>query len=121
MGLKIAGGVLMGIVAVSMTFIGIALAGYAIMSALEPSIGVPGAAAIAALFLLLPVIVALIAILVMQAAAARRKREERSKETEEAVISILSFLAGDKPWIAVAGAALVGVMGYFMRGRSRKK
>lgn len=119
MGAKIAGGVLIGIVAISMTFIGIALAGYAIMSALEPSLGVAGSAAVASVFLLLPVIVALIAILIMQASAARRRREERSKETEEAVISILSFLAGDRPWIAIAGAAVVGVMGYFMRGRRK--
>jgi uncharacterized membrane protein len=119
MGAKIAGGVLIGIVAISMTFIGVALAGYAIVTALEPSLGMAGAAAVASVFLLLPVMCALVVILIMQAGAARRRREERSKETEEAVISVLSFLAGDRPWIAVAGAALVGVMGYFMRGRKK--
>jgi uncharacterized membrane protein len=119
MGAKIAGGVLLGIVAVALIFTGVALAGYALTMALEPSLGIAGGAAIAALLLLFPVLCALVAIAFVQAAAARRKREERSKDTEEAIISILSFLAGDRPWIAVAGAALVGAVGYFMRGRKR--
>jgi uncharacterized membrane protein len=120
MGAKIAGGVLMGIVAVALIFTGVAFAGYAITMALEPSLGIAGAAAIAALIMLFPVLCALVVIAFMQAAAARRKREERSKDTEEAIISILSFLAGDKPWIAVGGAALVGVLGYFMRSGRKK-
>jgi uncharacterized membrane protein len=119
MGLKIAGGVLMGIVAVALIFTGVAFAGYAITMALEPSLGMAGAAAIAALLMLFPVMCALVAIAFLQAAAARRRREERAKETEEAIVSILSFLAGDRPWIAVAGAALVGAIGYFMRGRKK--
>ncbi len=119
MGAKIAGGVLMGIVAVALIFTGVALAGYALTMALEPALGIAGAAAIAALLLLFPVLCALVAIAFVQAAAAKRKREERSKNTEEAIISILSFLAGDRPWIAVAGAALVGAMGYFLRGRKK--
>jgi LPXTG-motif cell wall-anchored protein len=119
MGAKIAGGVLMGIVAVALIFTGIALAGYAITMALEPSLGVAGAAAVAALLMLFPVMCALVALAFVQAAAARRKREARAKETEEAIISLLSFLAGDRPWIAVAGAALVGAAGYFLRGRKK--
>lgn len=119
MGAKIAGGVLMGIVATALIFTGVALGGYALTIALEPSLGVAGGAAIAALLLLFPVLCALVAIAYVQAAAARRRREERSKETEEAIISILSFLAGDRPWIAVAGAALVGAVGYFVRGRRK--
>jgi hypothetical protein len=121
MGAKIAGGVLMGIVAIALIFTGIALAGYALAMAFEPSLGVAGGAAVAALILLFPVMCALIGLAFMQAAAARRRREERAKANEEAVISILSFLAGDRPWIAAAGAALVGVIGYFMRGNARKK
>jgi LPXTG-motif cell wall-anchored protein len=119
MGAKLAGGVLMGIVAVALIFTGVALAGYALTMALEPSLGMAGGAAVAALLLLFPILCALVAIAFVQASAARRRREERGKETEEAIISILSFLAGDKPWIAVAGAALVGAAGYFMRGRRK--
>jgi hypothetical protein len=119
MGAKIAGGVLTGIVAVALIFTGVALAGYALTMALEPSMGVAGAAAIAALLLLFPIVCALVAIAFVQASAAKRRREERAKDTEEAIVSILSFLAGDRPWIAVAGAALVGAIGYFMRGRRK--
>ena len=83
-------------------------------------IGMAGcAAAITALLMLFPIMIALVAIAFMQAAAARRRAEQRSKETEEAVISLLSFLAGDKPWIAVAGAAIVGAAGYFLRSRKK--
>lgn len=116
---KIASGVLMGIVAIALTFTGVAFAGYAITLALTPTLGPAGAAAIAALILLFPLICVLIALPFVQAAAARRRREERAKETEEAIISILSFIAGDRAWVAVAGAALVGVLGYFMRGRRK--
>ncbi|MGA9796469.1 MAG: hypothetical protein WBQ17_13145 [Rhizomicrobium sp.] len=119
MGLKIAGGVLGFIAAAALIFVGVALAGYAIAMALEPSLGIAGAAAIAAVVLLLPILCALVAISVMQASEARRRREARSKETEEAIVSVLSFLAGDRSWLAVGGAALVGAVSYFLRGRRK--
>ena len=119
MGGKLAGGVILIVAAAALIFTGVAFAGYAIAMALAPSLGVAGGAAIAALVLLLPPMAAVITLLAMQASAARRKREERGKGTEEAIISILSFIAGDRPWIAVAGAALVGAASVFLRGRRK--
>jgi hypothetical protein len=118
MGAKIVVRAIALIAAAALIWVGIAFAGYAIATALAPSLGIAGGAAIAALVLLLPPVCAVLTTVAMQGSR-RRAHEESFRDTEDTVISILSVLARDRPLMAVMGAALVGVAGVLLRGRKR--
>lgn len=119
MGAKIFAGLILAVVLLASLCIGIGFAADAIETALTPSLGMAGAAAITAVILLLPSILGVATALLLQASSARRRRERRLRETEEAVISVLSFIAGERSWIAIAAAALVGAASALFR-KSRK-
>jgi len=105
---KTAAGVVLTYAAAALVWIGIAFLGFAIAAALEPSIGLAGAAATAGGVLVIGPLLWIIVTLSSANARARKAKEESAND-RNAVLNVLMTLAKDKPLMAVAGASLVGL------------
>jgi hypothetical protein len=100
--------VVLGLIAAAMILVGTSFAGFAIFTALEKPVGVPGAAALTALILLIgPVL------FVLAAAIFRPRR----RSNEVLIAELFSGLVRDKPLLSMVGAGLVGAAGMFLRRR----
>ena len=107
---KTATGVVVGILAAALIFVGVSFAGFAIFKALEHSVGIPGAAALTALiFLFVPLLFVLV--------ASFRRPPRTDLAGEALIMNVFSGLARDKPLLAMLGAGLVGAAGIFLRRR----
>ncbi|HEY2069757.1 MAG TPA: hypothetical protein VGG48_09410 [Rhizomicrobium sp.] len=92
----------------AMIFFGVGFAAFAFFSWLAAHVGVAGAAAITAfLLLLLPLIIWVVLKL------------RRPPRREDALFAIFGGMAKDRPLIALAGAAVAGILAAFFRPKSR--
>jgi LPXTG-motif cell wall-anchored protein len=103
-------GAVMGIIAAALILVGVAFAGFAIFTALEHPVGVPGAAALTALILL-------IGPLLFVFVASFRQPPKNQIMGETLLLNLFSGLAKDKPLLAMLGAGLFGAAGIFLRKR----
>lgn len=107
---KTAAGAVLAIIAAAMVFLGVCFAAFAIFAALQPSLGVPGAAAITALILLIgPLLFVVVAVI--------RQPRRKDMVTEELLLNLFTGLARKKPVTAMVGAGLLGAAGMFLRRR----
>ena len=115
MGLARVAKVVPALIGAALIFFGVAFLGAAIALALEPRLGVAGSAAATGLILLLPPCI-------WGVATAFRGPDTRPRQSEStvenAVVTLLSRLAREKPLLAVLGATLFGAAEILLR---RKK
>ena len=115
MGLARVAKVVPALIGAALIFFGVAFLGAAIALALEPRLGMAGSAAVTALILLLPPCI-------WGVATAFRGPDLLSRQSEptveNAVVTLLSRLAREKPLLAVLGATLFGAAEILLR---RKK
>jgi hypothetical protein len=105
---KAAAGIVLGLIVAAMILVGVCFAGFAIFSALQTPVGVPGAAALTALiFLIGPLLFILIAALF--------RPRPRDLVGVAFVAKLFSGFVRDKPRLAMLGAGLVGAAGIFLR------
>lgn len=109
---KTAAGAVLAIIAAAMVFLGVCFASFAIFTALQPSVGVPGSAAITALILL-------IGPLLFVVAAAIRQPPKKDLVAEEMLLSLFTGVARKKPLLALIGAGAVGAVDIFLRRRRK--
>ncbi len=107
---KAAAGVVLGIIAGAMILVGVSFAGFAIFTALERPVGVPGAAALTALILLIGPL-----LFIFIAAMFRPRRQEFVGDA--LIMNLFSGFVRDKPLLAMLGAGLAGAAGIFLRKR----
>ncbi len=105
-------------VVIALIFFGVGLLGFALALALTPQFGAPGAYAIAgAAFLVPPLLVALgVALYRPTPKAAAQPAAGR-----ELMNSLFMALARETPWVAVAGAGLLGVTNLLLNRYRQKK
>ena len=115
MGTQISKAAILVLLASALVWIGIGFAGFALLTALTPALGLAGAAAIVAALLLLAPLGALIALMI--------RRPQRplggGEGSHEFLLSLLSGFARNKPLIAVGVAVLIGVAEMFFHRRKR--
>ena len=99
----------------ALNFFGVAFLGAAIALVLEPRLGVAGSAAATGLILLLPPCIWGVATAFKGPDSLPRQSEPT---VEDAVVTLLSRLAREKPLLAVLGATLFGAAEVLLR---RKK
>lgn len=93
-------------------WVGIGFAGFALLTALEPNVGLAGAAALTALILLVvPVFVVILF---------GRRGGSPSEKGADSVLSAIAQVARERPVLAMLGAALFGAAEVFLN-RTRKK
>jgi hypothetical protein len=113
MGAQISKAAILVLVAAALIWIGIAFAGFALLTALTPALGLAGAAAIVAALLLLGPLGALVALLI--------RRPPRPAEgvggNHEVLLTLLSAFARNKPLVAVAAAGLLGIVEMLLKRR----
>jgi hypothetical protein len=115
MGLARVAKVVPALIGAALIFFGVAFLGAAIALALEPRLGVAGSAAATGLILLLPPCIWGVATAFRGPGSFPRQSEPT---VENAVVTLLSRLAKEKPLLAVLGATLFGAAEILLR---RKK
>lgn len=105
---KAAAGIVLGIIVAAMILVGVCFAGFAIFTALQTPVGVPGAAALTALILLIGPL-----LFIFVASLFRPRRQDFVGDAF--VANLFSGLVRDKPLLAMLGAGLVGAAGVFLR------
>ena len=105
----------LGLIGAALIFFGIAFLGAALALALEPRLGVAGSAAVTGLILLLPPCIWGVATALRAPDLLPRRTEPT---VENAIVTLLSRLARDKPLLAILGAAFFGAAEVLLR---RKK
>ena len=106
---KAGAAVVLGLIAAAMVLVGTSFAGFAIFTALETPVGIPGAAALTALiFLIGPLLFIFIAAIF---------RPRRDYANDALIAGLFSGLVRDKPLLAMVGAGLLGAAGIFLRKR----
>jgi hypothetical protein len=113
MGAQISKAAILVLVAAALIWIGIAFAGFALLTALTPALGLAGAAAIVAALLLLGPLGALLALLI------RRPPRPAEGGNHEVLLTLLSAFARNKPLVAIASAGLLGIVELLLRRRKR--
>ena len=114
MGLARIAKVVPALIGAALIFFGVAFLGVAIALALEPRLGVAGSAAVTGLILLLPPCIWGIATAFRGPDLVPRRPEPT---VENAVVTLLSRLAREKPLLAVLGATLFGAAEVLLRRR----
>jgi hypothetical protein len=114
MGLAHLAKVVPALIGAALIFFGVAFLGAAIALALEPRLGVAGSAAATGLILLLPPCLWGVATGFRGPDSIPRQSEPT---VENAVVTLLSRLAKEKPSLAVLGATLFGAVEMFLRRR----
>jgi hypothetical protein len=116
MGAQITKAAILVLVASALIWIGIAFAGFALLTALTPALGLAGAAAIVAALLLLGPLGALVALLIRRPA---RPAESALGDggNHELLMAVLGAISRNKPLIAVATAGLLGIVEMLFRKR----
>jgi hypothetical protein len=112
MGLARVAKVVPALIGAALIFFGVAFLGAAIALALEPRLGVAGSAAATGLILLLPPCIWGIATAFRGPDLLPRRPEPTA---ENAVVTLLSGFAREKPLLAVLGAALFGAAEILLR------
>ena len=111
MGAQLSKAAILVLVAAALIWIGIAFAGFALLTALTPALGLAGAAAIVAALLLLGPLGALVALLV------RRPPKPAEGGNHEVLLTLLSAFARNKPLVAIAASGLLGIVELLFRKR----
>jgi hypothetical protein len=93
---------------------GIGFAGFSLMTALAPGLGLAAAAAVTALVLL--IIPAIVVIFYRRPVA-----EASAKAGADNVLSAIAQIAKERPLLAMVGAALFGAAEVFLSQRKKKK
>ena len=112
MGLARVAKVVPALIGAALIFFGVAFLGAAIALALEPRLGVAGSAAATGLILLLPPCIWGVATVFRGPDLLPRRPEPT---VENAVVTLLSRLAREKPLLAVLGATLFGAAEILLR------
>ena len=113
MGAKISKAAILVLVASALIWIGIAFAGFALLTALTPALGLAGAAAIVAALLLLAPIGALVALLIRRPP----RPVEGTGGNHEVLLGLLAAFGRNKPMVAIATAGLLGLLDMLLRRR----
>jgi hypothetical protein len=111
MGAQISKAAILVLVASALIWIGIAFAGFALLTALTPALGLAGAAAIVAALLLLGPLGALVALMI------RRPPKPAEGGNHEVLLGLLAAFGRNKPLVAIATAGVLGILDMLLRRR----
>jgi hypothetical protein len=116
MGAKAAAAAVLALIGVALIFFGVGFLAYALASALTPSLGVAGGAAVTgAMFVVPPFIWAVIML------SLRRPKPKPVIAANGLWMALFAAIAKETPWVAILGAGLVAAAEIFLSSRSRKK
>lgn len=104
--------------AIALVFFGVGLIGLAIATAIAPYTGTAGGYAIAGGILLLPPLIWAFAVSTAQPA---KQAAPPPSGGRDLMNSLIAAVARETPWVAVAGAGLVGVANLFLNRNKPKK
>jgi hypothetical protein len=115
MGTKAAAAAVLALIGVALIFFGVGFLAYALASALAPSLGVAGGAAVTgAIFVVPPFIWALIML------SLRRPVPKPIIPPNGLWMALFAAIARETPWVAILGAGLVAAAEIFLSSRKRK-
>jgi hypothetical protein len=117
MGAKAGAAAVLALIAVALIFFGVGFLAYALASALAPSLGVAGGAAVTgAIFVVPPFVWALIML------SLRRRPVPKPVVPPNGLwMALFAAIARETPWVAILGAAAVAAAEIFLSMRTRKK
>lgn len=117
MGARIAAAALLAVIGLTLIVFGVGFLAYAMATALAPSLGVAGGAAVTgAVFVVPPFLWAIMML------ALRRTPPPKATIAQNSLwLTLFAAIAKETPWIAIAGAGLVAAAELFIATRPRKK
>jgi hypothetical protein len=116
MGAKAAAAAVLALIGVALIFFGVGFLAYALASALAPSLGVAGGAAVTgAIFVVPPFLWAIIML------SLRRTVPKPIVPPGSLWMALFAAIARETPWVAIVGAGLVAAAEIFLSRRPGKK
>ncbi|HTP77869.1 MAG TPA: hypothetical protein VMJ73_12925 [Rhizomicrobium sp.] len=116
LGVKAAAAAVLALIGILLLFFGVGLLAYALATALAPSLGVAGGAAVTgAIFVVPPFVWAVIML------SLRPPPPKPAIAPTGLWMTLFAAIAKETPWVAIVGAALVAAAEIFISHRTRKK
>lgn len=117
MGVKVAAAMVLALLGVMLVFFGVGFLAYAIATALTPSLGVAGGAAVTGAIFVVPPFFWAVIILTLRRAPAPKPAAAPSGLW----LTLFAAIAKETPWIAIVGAGLVAAAEIFLAARRPRK
>ncbi|HVE04300.1 MAG TPA: hypothetical protein VNB30_09615 [Rhizomicrobium sp.] len=116
LGVKAAAAAVLALIGLALLFFGVGFLAYALATALAPSLGVAGGAAVTgAIFVVPPFFWAVIIL------SLRRPKPKPIVAPDSLWMALFAAIAKETPWVAIVGAGLVAAAEIFLsRNRSKK-